>query len=200
MKYYQDITLLPDAEANLGFLWQKVYTQVHIALADNKMADGNSAIAVAFPLYRDKVYPLGNQLRLFSETEQQLEALNVSQWLNRLTDYTHIKPIKPVPSSINEYAVFKRKQIKSNIERKARRRAKHLNKPYDEVLAYLQAENEQAKKDIYQTKLPFIQLESLSSTSKNKYKLFIAYERQKESIKGNFNCYGLSKTATVPWF
>lgn len=200
MNFYQDITLLPDSEANLGFLWQKVFTQVHIALADNKMADGHSAIAVAFPRYKDKAYPLGDQLRLFSETEQQLETLNINKWLNRLTDYTHLKSIKPVPSSVNEFALFKRQQIKSNIERKALRRAKHLNKPYDEVLAFLQAENEQAKKDIYQSKLPFIQLESLSSANKHKYKIFIECERVKNAIKGSFTCYGLSKTATVPWF
>ncbi|MBL1422430.1 MAG: type I-F CRISPR-associated endoribonuclease Cas6/Csy4, partial [Alphaproteobacteria bacterium] len=44
MKYYLDITILPDEEANLGFLWHKVYQQIHIALVENKIADNQSAI------------------------------------------------------------------------------------------------------------------------------------------------------------
>ena len=36
MLYYQEITLLPDAETSVNFLWTKVFTQLHIALADRK--------------------------------------------------------------------------------------------------------------------------------------------------------------------
>jgi len=59
MKYYLDITLLPDAETNLGFLWHKVYQQVHIALVENKVAKNQSEIAVSFPEYGSKAFPLG---------------------------------------------------------------------------------------------------------------------------------------------
>lgn len=52
MDYYQDITLLPDAEVNLGFLWQKVFQQVHIALVEHKVADNRSAIALSIPKYK----------------------------------------------------------------------------------------------------------------------------------------------------
>ncbi|MFA0280003.1 type I-F CRISPR-associated endoribonuclease Cas6/Csy4, partial [Vibrio sp. 10N.222.55.F8] len=51
MNYYQEITLLPDAEISLGFIWQNVFQQVHIALVDNKVAANQSAIAVGFPEY-----------------------------------------------------------------------------------------------------------------------------------------------------
>ena len=51
MNYYQDITLLPDADIGLYFLWQKVYQQIHLALVENKSADNASAIGVAFPEY-----------------------------------------------------------------------------------------------------------------------------------------------------
>ncbi len=77
MKYYLDITFLPDAEANLGFLWQKVYQQVHIALADNKIAKNESAIAISFPGYNDKDFPLGNKLRLFSNMKVQPKKLHI---------------------------------------------------------------------------------------------------------------------------
>ena len=39
MKYYLDMTLLPDTDITLDFIWQKIYQQVHIALVDNKIAD-----------------------------------------------------------------------------------------------------------------------------------------------------------------
>ncbi|MCO4790206.1 type I-F CRISPR-associated endoribonuclease Cas6/Csy4, partial [Vibrio cholerae] len=38
MNYYQEITLLPDADIALGFLWQNVFQQVHIALVEHKVA------------------------------------------------------------------------------------------------------------------------------------------------------------------
>ena len=71
MKYYIDITLLPDAEANLGFLWQKVYQQIHLALAENKIGKNQSEIALSFPEYGNKAYPLGDKLRLLSQSEAQ---------------------------------------------------------------------------------------------------------------------------------
>ncbi|MCW5600608.1 type I-F CRISPR-associated endoribonuclease Cas6/Csy4 [Nitrosomonas sp.] len=111
MKYYQDITLLPDAETNLGFLWYKAYQQIHLALVENKIAEKQSAVAVSFPGYGTKQFPLGDKLRLFSEAQAHLEKMDISQWLSRLTDYSHVKPIKIVPDGINQYARFTRKQF-----------------------------------------------------------------------------------------
>lgn len=197
MKYYLDITLLPDAEANLGFLWQKVYQQVHLGLVENKIADNESAIAVSFPYYGDKVFPLGDKLRLFAENQRQLEQLDIEKWLSRLTDYTHIKSIKEVPLSVGQYTLFKRKQFKSNLLREARRRAKYKNETLTEAMEHF-------KHYESKTTLAFIDMTSLSmniDASENRnFKLFIEREILTEPIQGVFNCYGLSKTATVPWF
>ena len=197
MKYYLDITLLPDAEASIGFIWQKVYQQMHIALAENKVAKNQSAIALSFPKYGGK-FPLGNTLRLLADEQSQLEKLNVEKWLSRLTDYTHLKSIKAVPATVSKYACFKRKQFKSNLEREAKRRAKYKGETFEEALAHFQS---------YQTKteLPFINMTSLStdgdvSLNRN-FKLFIQKEMVGEQKNGLFNCYGLSKDqATIPWF
>ncbi|MBW6453087.1 MAG: type I-F CRISPR-associated endoribonuclease Cas6/Csy4, partial [Methyloprofundus sp.] len=78
MNYYLDITLLPDAEANLGFLWQKIFQQVHIALVDNKVADNESAIALSIVNYGDKDFPLGNKLRLLAKNEEALQKLDIN--------------------------------------------------------------------------------------------------------------------------
>jgi CRISPR-associated endonuclease Csy4 len=200
MKYYLDITLLPDAEANLGFLWQKVFQQVHIALVDNKVADNESAVALCVVGYGDKTFPLGNKLRLLAASEDILQKLDIHRWLNRLSDYCHISSIKTVPAEVKQYARFNRKNVKS-IEKKAQRRAVHLAKPYDEVLAYL-IEEGQSK----ECKLPFINVESQESKKRSQkgvscqFLLFIEQGLFDDAVNGKFDCYGLSKTATVPWF
>jgi CRISPR-associated endonuclease Csy4 len=200
MKYYLDITLLPDAEANLGFLWQKVFQQVHIALVDNKVTDNESAVALSVVGYGDKAFPLGNKLRLLAESEDILQKLDIHRWLNRLNDYCHISSIKTVPTDIKKYARFNRKNVKS-IEKKAQRRAVHLAKPYNEVLAYLIEEGKSKE-----CKLPFINVESQESKKQAvqgvscQFLLFIEQTLLDEAVHGKFDCYGLSKTATVPWF
>lgn len=198
MKHYIDITLLPDAEANLGFLWQKVFQQVHIALVENKIADNESAVALSIVGYGDKDFLLGDKLRLLANSEEALQKLDIHRWLNRLTDYCHIKAIKPVPGHVSHYACFKRKPVKS-IEKKAQRRAQHLNKPYEEVLAYLLKEGKSIKSE-----LPFINVES-QETKKTaeqgvsaRFLLFIEKNISDQPVEGKFDCYGLSKTATVP--
>lgn len=200
MKYYIDITLLPDAEANLGFLWQKVFQQVHLALVENKIAHNESAVALSIVGYGDKAFPLGDKLRLLADSEEVLLKLDMYRWLNRLTDYCHIKPIKSVPDNVSEYACFKRKSVKS-IEKKAQRRAEHLNKPYEEVLAYLIKEGKTRKSE-----LPYINVESQETKKRteqgisSRFLLFIEKVVSDQREEGTFDCYGLSKNATVPWF
>ena len=200
MKYYIDITLLPNEEVSISFLWQKIFQQVHIALVDNKVGDNESAIALSVVDYGDKNFPLGSKLRLLAGREDTLVKLDIQQWLKRLSDYCHIKPIKNVPDGIKQYARFKRKPVKS-IEKKAKRRAEHLNKPYAEVLAYLIKEGRSAE-----SKLPFIKVESQNTKKRVEqgvscqFLLFIERSLFEVPASGKFDCYGLSKTATVPWF
>ena len=196
MKYYQDITLLPDAETHIGFIWHKVYQQIHIALADNKHPDGSSAIAVSFPEYKKTKFPLGSKLRLFAPTESQLIELDAEKWLFRLKDYTHVKPIRSVPE-ISKYACFRRKAVKSP-EKKAELLAQHLQKPLDVVIRY-RKENGLLKA----CDLPYIHMESQKKTEtgqKNRFRLFIEQTLSEQYVSGTFDFYGLSKTATVPWF
>jgi CRISPR-associated endonuclease Csy4 len=196
MKYYQDITLLPDTETNLGFLWFKVYQQVHIALAENKLPDGSSAIAVSFPDYKQSSFPLGSRLRLLADSDETLQQMNAEQWLSRLQDYCHIKSIQPVPA-VSKYACFRRKQAKSP-HKKAILLAQHLGKPVEEVINFRKKNNLFKECD-----LPYIQMESLSSSGeegKNRFKLFIEQTIHDKPISGSFDCYGLAKTATIPCF
>lgn len=212
MKYYIEVTLLPNAEIPLHFIWEKVYQQLHLALADNKISEYESAIGVSFPKYGDKPFPFGDKLRLFAQTEEQLQKFDVGKWLNRLTDYTHHTSIREVPKNVSAFVCFKRKQFKSafkieaDIERRALYQSQKDNRPIEEVRTALLAQQYDGKCD-----LPFIYMTSLSSekdvdcSGRKKFRLFIEKQIVEKPQAGTFNCYGLSrrgpdKQATVPWF
>ncbi len=199
MKYYIELTLLPDADVNLYFIWEKLYGQIHLALVEKKNADGNSDIAVSFPEYGRKKFSLGSKLRLFSQTQEQLQELDIPRWLNRLSDYCHWTLIKEV-LDIKQYVCFSRKQFKTNIERRARRRILKTKESLEVATADLKGKGFTDQK----SELPYINLESSSTRDnqkpKHKFRLFIDRVLVDKSVSGQFNCYGLSSHATVPWF
>ncbi len=51
MRFYQTITILPDALISAVFLRQQIWRQLHLILAENKTGENSSAVAVAFPDY-----------------------------------------------------------------------------------------------------------------------------------------------------
>ncbi len=210
MNVYQEITLLSDAEISLGFLWQNVFQQVHIALVENKVGPNQSAIAVGFPDYRNARFPLGKRLRLFANDREALEALNINQWLNRLEDYVHIKGIKAVPDEAT-YVSFVRKQVKSperierDMQKKAQLWAEKSGRSVEDCLVELEKNKPTAHCD-----LPFIYLHSQQTKQRtpdksSKFPLFIELRVQVQAQVGRFDCYGLSAKsdshlATIPHF
>lgn len=192
MKFYFDITLLPSAEIPLSFLWEKVYQQVHLALVEMKSVNGNSDIAVSFPEYDGKSFPLGHKLRLFASTKSQLQQLDIGKWLNRLADYSHCTTIREVPQSVSEFARFNRVRFDTNIERLARRRVKRKGESFEHAMKHFDGFK------VQESTLPFINMTSLSKNER--FRLFIEKELVSQAAVGEFTCYGLSKVATVPWF
>ncbi len=194
MKYYQDITLLPDPETDLYFLWQKVYQQMHLALVEQKDDQGQVRIGFSFPNYQysKAMKHLGSKLRVFANSKLELEKLGIDKWLGRLTDYVHVTQIREVPEGVEEYVCFSRKQVKANPEALARRRSKRKNEPIEKAIQHY---------DGFQPKnicLPFVRLKSLSS--QNEIKIYIEKKVQREPKEGVYGTYGLSSVTTVPWF
>ncbi|QBY45128.1 type I-F CRISPR-associated endoribonuclease Cas6/Csy4 [Arsenophonus nasoniae] len=218
MNYYQEITLLPDPDITLGFLWQKIYQQLHIALVDNKVNQTQSAIAVAFPEYACSNFHLGKKLRLLAVEREQLSQLHIEQWLARFSDYVHIKSIQAVPSRVKpvsniQWQFSNGKTVPSRVKpvsyirqhikgenrirqamlSKAQRWSAKTGKPLIECLKQL--ENTRPQK---QCDLPFIWLESQQTKQQigkhNKFPLFIKQTEKKEAKNGPFTCYGLSQS------
>lgn len=199
MNYYCDITLLPDAEATLGFLWHRIYTQIHLALVEHKNPEGNSLVAISFPEYGVNGFPLGTKLRLFASTEETLNNMRLDKWLARFNDYCHFTSVRACKPAVR-YVRFSRKQFKSNLDKVALRRANHMNISIEESREYVNQHYEE------KSKLPFLNLTSISSNTeagfgeKDRFKLFIDRTFLEKPTDGVFNCYGLSKEASVPWF
>ncbi len=192
MNYYQEISLLPNADIGLYFLWEKVYQQIHLALVENKCADNASAIGVAFPEYNANRYCLGRKLRLFAEDEQSMEQTQFDQWLNRLSDYVHLSRIKPMPEKLAGYACFKHIKLKGCQENLARRRAKRKGETFQQAMAHFEDFEKQ------HSNLPYINMSS--ETNAQHFRLFIEKQAMEKPKTGLYSCYGLSNTTTVPLF
>ena len=200
--YYQEITILPDSEIPSHFIWQKLYTQLHIALVDIYNQHGINTIGVSFPDYRyelienKRITALGKRLRVFAQNEQDLQILDLATWLARLSDYVHIKRIYEVSHKVNHYVVVRRYRYKTPLT-KATEYAKHKGIHVLTALNSLPKNYKQGKKD-----LPFIHIYSESTQRngrKSQFRLCIWQEKTDKPHEGVFSRYGLSQDgATVP--
>ena len=191
MNYYQDITLIPDGEVSLSFLWTKVFTQLHLALAEEQRREGMVKTALAFPTYQDK--GLGNKIRILAPSAEQLERLHLEQGLKRLSDYVHKTKIRKIKEQgITGYSIYSRYQPDESVERKARRYTRrHESVTYEDALSLL----DQRKKT---NNLPFIQMKSVSTAQT--FSLFIKKTPCQAEQGGTLSTYGLSDNASVPEF
>lgn len=219
MRFYQEITLIKTPEISPYFIWSKLYMQLHLALVEQQNSDKTVNIGVSFPEYKytDKEdagsTTLGIKLRVFANTEVELQQLDLTKWLERLTDYVHIKSIRPIPENIDSYLLVKRYRPDTNLERLTRRFMQRESKRIGKALSFNEAKAlqnqrfaksnditlKQAEQHYKQPKVkdfPFIRLRSLSSAEE--YSLQIEQIRTEQHCTGSFNTYGLSSQSTVP--
>lgn len=191
MTHYQEITLIPDPDISPYFIWQKLYTQLHIALADIKNKHGIDSIGVSFPDYhyddkKEKSSKLGHKLRVFAPSQADLEKLDLKNWLSRLTDYVHIKSVAEVGNKATGYAVVKRYRFKP-AETQAQTLAKKLGISYEDAMVTV-------KKRKPELKVPFINMKS--ETTGVPYRLSILQKLVDSPLEGTFNTYGLNTMTT----
>lgn len=194
MRFYLEITLLPNPEIGINFLWSKVFQQIHLGLVEMQDEQGRIPIGVSFPEYKtgEKYSVLGGKLRLLAGDEATLSRFNASQWLSRLSDYVHCTGIRPVPEKLSGYATYQRQQPKTGNERLARRYAKRHDVDYDTALARYSAMPHKT------LATPFVRLKSLSGNQE--FCLWIKKTVVSEPSGMTFSSYGLSTVSTVPEF
>lgn len=183
MDNYLNITVLPDEEMNENELINKAYSKLHKALFDLQADD----IGVSFPEFRVKP---GRVLRIHSSAMrlQQLQQLN---WLGGLLGYCKVSEIQTIPSKV-EYRVISRRQPTMTMA-KLNRLLKRGTLTQDKVAGY------KAKMLGKRIDNPYIEL--VSNSGGQQYSRYLDMgQPQLESISGEFDQFGLSKQATVPWF
>lgn len=189
LSHYLDLQLRPDPETAPTQLLAALYTQVHRALA----AQGSTGIAVSFPGYSDQRHTLGERLRLHG-SEAALQPWATGAWLGSLRDYVNSMAAAPLPVPAHAaHRTLRRVQVKSSPERLRRRLMKRHQ------LSEAQARERIPDNVGRVTDLPYVPMASTSTAQQ--FKLFLALgAAQPQPQAGDFNTYGLSATATVPWF
>lgn len=187
LTHFQEITILPDPEIAPYFIWSKLLTQLHIALADVKNQHGIDTIGISFPDYhydarQEKSSKLGLKLRLFAPSQRILETLDLPSWLDRLSDYVHIKGIKEVGDKATGWVSVHRYRFKP-IEVQVQSLAQKMQISIDEAQAIVAKRKPEMQ-------LPFVRL--FSESNKTHYPLRILQQPCDEAVTGSFNVYGIN--------
>ena len=187
MDHYVDIDVRPDPEFPAHQLMSALYAKLHRAL----VAQACTRIGVSFPGADLEGSYLGTRLRLHGSLAA-LSTLLESDWLTGMRDHVALTPAMQMPSTAQHRAV-KRVQVKSSPERLRRRLMRRH--AIDEQEARERVPDESARF----VHLPFLQLRSTSTGQT--FRLFIDHgSMQPSAVPGDFNAYGLSQGATIPWF
>lgn len=183
MDHYIDIKIKPDAEMRENVLLNKVYSKLHKALFSLKSTD----IGVSFPKYK---VLLGDVLRVHG-TEIKLSELQDTEWLGGLVGYCELTPVKEITEDVT-YRTISR--IQANMtEAKLRRLVNRGTISPEEIKQY------KAKMFSRGLDNPYLELESVSNGHKHRRYLVFG-DKTAEATTGKFDFFGLSKTATIPWF
>lgn len=187
MDAYLEIRLLPDPEFPMSFLMGALYGKLHRALVTLE----SNNIGVSFPDYSQSPRGVGNRLRLHGAAPA-LSRLMTQGWLKGMADHIECSDIRPVPE-VAQYRTVFRRQFKTSSERLRRRRMKRKGETYEQAAESIPASVERTPK------LPFVQLRSKST--EQSFTLFIEQgELREQPVQAEFNTYGLSRQATIPWF
>ncbi|MGY2199456.1 type I-F CRISPR-associated endoribonuclease Cas6/Csy4 [Pseudomonas gingeri] len=187
MDHYVDLKLLPDPEFAATQLMSALVSKLHRGLHDLRRDD----VGISFPDVETARHHLGSHLRLHGNREalSQLLALN---WLTGMRDHVQLSELAAVPAQVR-YRQVSRVQVDSNPERLRRRLIKRHG--ISEQEARERIPDSAAKR----CNLPFVNLRS--NGTGQAFALFIRHGAIVETAQaGTFNGYGLSSTATIPWF
>lgn len=187
MDSYIELRLLPDPEFPADTLMNALFAKLHRGLVNN----GEGQVGISFPDMDQKNCILGTRLRLHG-SRSALERLMAADWRQAMYDHLSCSPIAPIPAHAR-FRCVRRVQVKSSPER-ARRRL--IARKGITTAGAIQAIPDSAAKKL---RLPYLLLTSQST--RQQFRLFVEHmPPQDNATAGAFNAYGLSSTATIPWF
>jgi CRISPR-associated endonuclease Csy4 len=187
MNHFVEIKLLPDPEFVSTVLMSALFSKLHRALVEVDTC----GIGISCPDIEQAQIGLGERLRLHG-TYDNLQQLMEVNWLTGMRDHSAVGEPTPIPSN-SLYRVVRRVQAKSSPERLRRRLARRKNITMEEARQLI------TDRDARYLSLPFVSVRSQSTGQI--FRLFIEHKPpQPNQTLGEFSRYGLSATATVPWF
>lgn len=183
MDYFIEIKLQKNQEIRPNLLLNHVYTNLHKRLYDVQ----TKSIGVSFPDYR---ITLGNRIRIHGNNED-LTLFQSVDWLGDLKKLCQIGDMERIPQDV-QYRTISRVQSTMS-QAKLRRLIKRGTIDEADVKKY---KIEMLKKGLDN---PYVELVS-ASNGKLHRRYFQFGDLQSEGVSGEFDSFGLSKQATVPWF
>lgn len=186
MDHYLDIQIRSDPEFPANMLMGALVSKLHRRLVTLEADD----IGISLPEH-DSQPPLGRLLRLHGR-RNRLETLLATEWMKGMRDHVVLSEISPVPAGA-EHRIVRRRQFKTSAERLRRRRMKRHGENYEQA-------REQVPDSVERrVETPYVIVRSQSTGQT--FSLFIEHGAiTSEAASGTFSTYGLSDTATVPWF
>ncbi len=183
MNSYIDVVIKPQKKIKSNVLLNKVYSQLHLALCEMN----SDSIGVSFPKYK---VTLGNTIRIHGIAEQ-IKPLSEDQWVGPLKEYCDVSSVLTVKSDALHRKVSRARP--NMTESKLRRIVKRNALSSEEIKAYRVKMFSKGLAD------PYVELQS-SSTGQF-YRRFISFgEISAKPTEGEFDSFGLSRSATIPWF
>ncbi|MCO6441726.1 MAG: type I-F CRISPR-associated endoribonuclease Cas6/Csy4 [Nitrococcus mobilis] len=187
MTHYLDIYLLPDPEFPSPILMNALCGKLHRILVEV----AEHSVGISFPAVRHEQRSLGGHLRLHG-TAERLTVLMAQRWLTGIQDYVCLGDLLIAPQTA-KHRVVRRVQPKTNVDRLRRRYAKRHNVRWEEACERVPASVER------RVNLPFLRLRSRSTGQT--FCLFVEHSLPGDTpVPGMFNSFGLSASATIPWF
>ncbi|MEX0617316.1 MAG: type I-F CRISPR-associated endoribonuclease Cas6/Csy4 [Pseudohongiellaceae bacterium] len=202
MNHYFNITLFPDAELKVQVLMNAIFVKLHKLLCDKQ----STAVGISFPQYDmaclsekferlpsnfpQRYVSLGNTLRVHG-TDTYLAQLKAENWLGGMNGYCNVSEITPVPTG-TRFRTVSRKQTTMS-QAKLNRLIKRGSITEEEVKNY------RAKMFTKGLDNPYVEL--ASGSNGHRHRRYIEFgELLDNPVAGEFDQFGLSKNATVPWF
>ncbi|WP_421672075.1 type I-F CRISPR-associated endoribonuclease Cas6/Csy4 [Raoultella terrigena] len=184
MDYYIEIKLIPRQSRSLPSLLSALFEKLFVALSAHRHGD----IGLSLPAFKQTP---GNVIRLHGQ-RYGLENLRLRVLLNDLSHYIWIGPATPVPDNV-QYRHYRRVQLKTPHQRMKRYMKRRGAISADAPIGH------RRQVATPNSDLPYIWIKNQALG--RSFRMFIAAGDLSDTpTEGTFNHYGLSSTATVPFF
>lgn len=178
MEHYLEFTLRGNKKTPVPALMSALLNQTHYAL----VTLNTNKLGVSFPAYGTT---LGDVMRVHGEAHLlKLFILNI----DKLQPGIAVSDILKTPDGANYGNFYRIRPSKQNSKLQAGIKSGHISDPKKYILKMCQEVLSE----------PFFQ--SMSASTRQSYKRFVKHEKSETSVVGEFDSFGMSKTATVPLF